>query len=202
MRSPCRLACEPGAPVRLVVMNFVERAADLAGRFVVPLGRRWDHVQGVARRAAELVQAVSRDQRETLLAAAWLHDIGYSPEISHTRFHPLDGARYLRARGWSVQVVNLVAHHSGARFEAVERGLSAELSEFPFVDDSVLDALVTADLTTGPGGERLTYDERIAEILKRYPPEDPVHRTWIKAAPVLKEAVQRTEDRLSADQPK
>ncbi|WP_236808452.1 hypothetical protein [Amycolatopsis albispora] len=65
-----------------------------------------------------------------------------------------------------------------------------------------MDALVTADLTTGPDGERLTYDERSAEILKRYPPEDPVHRTWMKAAPILKEAVKRTEERLAKAQPK
>jgi predicted hydrolase (HD superfamily) len=136
------------------------------------------------------------------VAAAWLHDIGYSPEIGHTRFHPLDGARHLQAHGWPAQVVNLVAHHSGARLEAAERGMSEELNEFPFADDPVLDALVTADLTTGPTGERLTYDERIAEILKRYPADDPVHRTWVKAAPILKEAVQRTEERLSTAQPR
>ncbi|QFU94072.1 hypothetical protein YIM_44705 [Amycolatopsis sp. YIM 10] len=98
--------------------------------------------------------------------------------------------------------MNLVAHHSGARFEAAERGLTRELSEFPFEDSPVLDALVTADLTTGPGGEQMTYDERIAEILKRYPPDDPVHRTWVKAAPILKEAVRRTEERLARAQPK
>jgi hypothetical protein len=177
-------------------------AADLAEQLVRPLGHRWAHVQGVAARARVLTPAVPFDQRRDLVVAAWLHDIGYSPEIGHTRFHPLDGARYLREQGWPKQIVNLVAHHSGARFEAAERGMTAELAEFPFTDDPVLDALVTADLTTGPGGERLSYDERIAEILKRYPPEDPVHRTWVKAAPILKEAVQRTEERLSAAQPR
>ncbi len=136
------------------------------------------------------------------MAAAWLHDIGYSPIIGHTRFHPLDGGRHLRAKGWPSRIVNLVAHHSGARFEADERGLAAELKEFPLEDSPVMDALVTADLTTGPGGERLTYDERIAEILERYPADDPVHRTWVKAAPILKECVIRTEERLARVQPR
>ncbi|UJW33641.1 HD domain-containing protein [Saccharothrix sp. AJ9571] len=183
-------------------MATVEDAALLAERLVAPLGRRWSHVQQVASRSQELAPAVDVNDRETLLAAAWLHDIGYSPRIGHSSFHPLDGARYLRDRGWPSRVVNLVAHHSGARFEAAERGLSKELEDFPLEDSPVLDALVTADLTTGPSGERLTYDERIAEILKRYPPEDPVHRTWVKAAPILKEAVQRTEERLAKAQPK
>jgi hypothetical protein len=84
----------------------------------------------------------------------------------------------------------------------VERGLAAELAEFPFEDSPVLDALITADLTTGPGGESLTYSERISEILSRYPTDDPVHRTWLKAAPVLEQSVHRTESRLSGGQPK
>jgi len=182
--------------------TLVEDAARLAEQLVSPLGRRWTHVQAVAARAGELTGAVQPVQAEHLVAAAWLHDIGYAPEIGATKFHPLDGARHLRDLGWPPAIVNLVAHHSGARFEAAERGMSEQLDEFPFVDNPVLDALVTADLTTGPGGERFTYDERIAEILKRYPTNDPVHRTWVKAAPILKEAVRRTTDRLTKVQPR
>lgn len=177
-------------------MTIAARAEMLADQLVAPLGRRWSHVQAVAARAREVAAAVSEDEVETLVAAAWLHDIGYSDQIGHTQFHPLDGARFLRAQGWPVAIVNLVAHHSGARFEAEERGMSSELGEFPFVDSPVLDALVLADLTTGPSGERLSYDERISEILQRYPESDPVHRTWIKAAPILKEAVERAELRI------
>ncbi|WP_217649647.1 hypothetical protein [Saccharopolyspora flava] len=59
-----------------------------------------------------------------------------------------------------------------------------------------MDAQVTADLTTGLAGQRLTSDERIEEIFSRYAREDPVHRTWMKARPVLAEAVHRTEQRL------
>lgn len=49
--------------------------------------------------------------------------------------------------------------------------------------------------------ERL--EERIAEILKRYPPDDPVHRAVSRSYPVLREAVDRTRARLAAvaDQP-
>ncbi|WP_308216296.1 phosphohydrolase [Prauserella aidingensis] len=132
------------------------------------------------------------------MAAAWLHDIGYAPKVGDTRFHPVDGARYLRDHGWPGEIVNLVAHDSGARYEAAERGMSDALAEFPCQDGPVMDALVTADLTTGPGGERLTYDERISEILRRYSPEHPVHRTWTKAAPILRASVERTESRVSA----
>lgn len=177
-------------------MGLIEDARTLAERLVAPLGRRWQHVQAVAARATELADSVSADERETLVAAAWLHDIGYSPEIGHTKFHPLDGARYLRSEGWPAQVVNLVAHHSGARFEAEERGAGDDLCEFPFEDGPLLDALAAADLTTGPAGERLSYDERISEILSRYGEDHPVHKTWVKAAPTIRESVIRTEKRL------
>ncbi|MBQ0923038.1 HD domain-containing protein [Saccharopolyspora endophytica] len=179
-------------------MELVQLAAETAERFVAPLGRRWEHVQAVAARASELSDAVRPQDRDSLVAAAWLHDIGYAPEIGHTKFHPLDGARYLREQGWSEVIVNLVAHHSGARFEAAERGRSDDLAEFSFEDSALLDALVTADLTTGPAGQRLAFVERIEEIFSRYAPEDPVHRTWVKARPVLAEAVLRTERRLAA----
>ncbi|WP_326568050.1 HD domain-containing protein [Amycolatopsis rhabdoformis] len=182
-------------------MFTVDDAAGVAEKLIAPLGRRWSHVQSVAARARELSLAVPTEETDALVSAAWLHDIGYAPEIGHTHFHPLDGARYLRDHGWPRGVVNLVAHHSGARFEAEERGLATELDEFPFEDSPSLDALVTADLTTGPGGERLTYEERISEILNRYSPDDPVHRTWIKAAPILRRAVRRTEARM-AGQPR
>lgn len=181
---------------------MLAEASELAERLVAPLGQRWKHVKAVVRRAESLSGLFHANDRETLLASAWLHDIGYSPMIGHTRFHPLDGARYLQEQGWPESIVNLVAHHSGARFEAAERGLSAELQAFPFEDGALLDALVTADLTTGPGGEQLTYDRRIAEILERYPADDPVHRTWVKAAPILKECVVRTEERLARAQPR
>ncbi|MFD6223383.1 HD domain-containing protein [Nocardia asteroides] len=51
----------------------------------------------VARRAAEAAGAV--DDPEMLVAAAWLHDIGYGADLATTGFHPVDGAEFLRAQG-------------------------------------------------------------------------------------------------------
>lgn len=175
----------------------IPAAAELACTLVAPLGRRWAHVQAVAARAEQLRAAVDPADGDTLVMAAWLHDIGYAPAIGHTRFHPLDGARHLRATGWPQPVVELVAHHSGARYEAVQRGLSDELAEFAFRDNALDDALATADLTTGPDGTQLLYAERIAEILTRYPPEDPVHRAWQIAGPILADAVSKTRARIA-----
>ena len=61
-----------------------------------------------------------------------------------------------------------------------------------------MDALIYADMTTGPAGQHLTFQERIDEILKRYPADDVVHRTISRARPMLGAAVERTRRRLGA----
>jgi putative nucleotidyltransferase with HDIG domain len=185
----------------VTTVGIAERAAELAEHLVAPLGRRWKHVQAVAACATNLADAVSESDRPTLIAAAWLHDIGYAADLAVTGFHPLDGARHLREHGWPTMMVNLVAHHSAARYEAVERVLEQELSVFPFSLSALQDALDTADLTTGPAGEAWTFDERMDEIMQRYPPNDPVHRFWLRARAIEGDAVERTMDCLRA-QPK
>ena len=60
---------------------------------------------------------------DPVVAAAWLHDVGYSPALQDTGLHALDGAVFLAGRGVEPLVVSLVAFHTGAEFEAEERGL-------------------------------------------------------------------------------
>ncbi len=179
--------------------DLVSRAVQEAGRFLdtPQLAQRWAHVQAVGGRAAELAEAVDAADRQILIAAAWLHDIGYAPELANTGFHPLDGARYLEAAGFGQRITALVAHHSGARFEAAERGLDADLAQYPLEDSPVTDALAAADLTTGPQGQRFSYDERLDEILTRYAVDSTVHRAMSRARPVLAAQVGRVEARLS-----
>ena len=114
------------------------------------LPRRWRHVRSVARRARWVAGKLSLS--DDLVAAAWLHDIGYAPELVETGFHPLDGARYLRQFEIDEQVVSLVAYHSCAQIEAEVRGLGAELaSEFSPADPLLTDALLLLRHDDGPG---------------------------------------------------
>ena len=83
--------------VRQMRGDRVAWARAQAEQFMSPLGRRWAHVQAVAARAASL--PFGGADRELLVAAAYLHDIGYAPELAATGFHPLDGARHLRSLG-------------------------------------------------------------------------------------------------------
>lgn len=69
-------------------LDTPQGAAELAESVLPPLGNRWLHTQAVAARAREVSAAVSEDERDLLVAAAWLHDIGYAPELRETGFHP------------------------------------------------------------------------------------------------------------------
>ncbi len=114
--------------VALAAMGLTEWAYSLSESLLSdPLPRRWAHSLGVAKRARFLGPIMGHDA-ELLEAAAILHDIGYSPAIATTGFHPLDGARFLRDQEEADDRVTwLVAHHSCALLEAEERGLSGEL---------------------------------------------------------------------------
>lgn len=177
--------------------STVDRAKDEARRFVEPLGRRWAHVQAVADRAQEVCDATGL-QPEVLVSAAWLHDVGYAPQLCVTGFHPLDGARFLRAEGIiSIRVVGLVAHHSYALAEARLRGLEDELLEFADEGGALRDALWYCDLTTSPDGEPVSVADRLAEIQSRYGRGHVVTRFVDVARAELVGAVERTERHLA-----
>jgi HD superfamily phosphodiesterase len=139
---------------------------------------------------------LSASDADALAVAAILHDIGYAPSIAKTGFHPLDGARWLRDQQWDKRIVNLVANHSCACMEADERGLRAELEEFPNEDTLVTDALLYCDMTTGPDGQDFDVEERLSEIESRYGPEHLVYRFISRAKPSLIGAVRKIEQEL------
>jgi hypothetical protein len=74
--------------------------------------------------------------------------------------------------------------------------LDTELAEFPDEETPVRDALWFCDLTTSPDGMPTTLEQRVAEIERRYGPDDVVSCFVRWAWPELKAAVDRTEERL------
>ncbi len=166
-------------------------------RLAGELPRRWKHVQAVAAKAERISPVLDEDDRASLVAAAWLHDIGYVSDLAQTGFHPLDGARWLRLQGFDPRVTALVAHHSCALIEADERGLRPELAdEFPSEVSATADALWYADMTTGPDGQDFDVADRLHEIRSRYGPDDVVTRFIDRAEPTILAAVRRTQERL------
>lgn len=172
------------------MIEWAERTAEEFLRSSLP--RRWSHVRSVAA-AAERFAGPLGDDGEVLRAAAWLHDIGYAPPLADTGFHPLDGARYLRSTDAPPRLVNLVARHSFAGSEAEALGLAGALAEFPDERTMTRDLLWHCDLTTGPDGQLLNFDARMADVRARYAPEHYVIRALDAAMPERRAAIDRAQ---------
>jgi hypothetical protein len=186
-------------PVTVRIMSQADWAAGLARALLQEqLPHRWAHSRGVAATARALAPLLGC-HADTVTAAAWLHDIGYAPILHGSGFHPLDGARYLRDVERADPVLcRLVAHHSCAHIEAVERGLADDLfREFRPAARGLSDALTYCDMTTGPQGQPTTVEERFAEIRHRYGPDHVVTRALERSARELAAATARITRRLT-----
>ena len=190
-------------PALLTSVDFMHTIAawaqDLARTLLADsLPRRWAHVQGVAARARSLTSALGANA-DLIEAAAWLHDIGYLPELAASSMHGLDGALYLRdVQHAEPMLCRLVAHHSCAVIEAEERGLARILlSEFDPAPQPLADALTFCDMTTSPDGEHVQVTHRLAEIQNRYGSGHLVSRSMRRATPLILEAVGQVNARAA-----
>lgn len=164
-------------------------AAALAEELLTGVGTRLAHTRRVAAQAARACGLVEGPWADALVPAAWLHDIGYNPQLASTGFHPLDGARHLRTLAWPAEVCRLVAWHTNAGDEANLRGLDGVLlDEFERPPHDAWAALAWADLTSSPAGERWAVEWRVADVLRRYPPGTVVHRAMSASTPELMSA--------------
>ncbi|MGH3260568.1 MAG: HD domain-containing protein [Trebonia sp.] len=162
-----------------------------------PLGARWRHTLGVVERAFEVASVLAEDDADVVVAAAYVHDVGYAPELSETGFHPLDGARFARGSGHG-RLAGLVAYHCSSEAEAIERGLRDELAEFEDERSGVSRALTYCDLTTDAEGRRVDPAERLRGIRERYGPETPEARALERSATGLLDNVRMVEAMLRA----
>lgn len=158
---------------------------------------RVDHVLAVGAKARRIASAFAeRMDAELLVASAYLHDIGYAPELVDTGLHQIDGARWLRSQGRE-ELAGLVAHHSAAHVELRLRGRPELLEPYPRPPHALAAALAHCDITTGPQGQDVTLDERIAEVGDRRGRDSVVYRALVAARAELEEAVAFTSDRLA-----
>jgi hypothetical protein len=152
----------------------------------------------VAERASFFARSLDHERLELLVAAAYLHDVGYTPALLITGFHALDGAMYLRRLHVDERVVGLVANHTCAGTEARLRQLDQRLTnEFPKDRSLPHDELAFCDLTTGPDGEAVSLDERLIDVRLRYGPDDLIKQFIDQAEPEMRAVVQRAQALLS-----
>jgi predicted HD phosphohydrolase len=174
-----------------------DAAERLAGELLEPYSTRWSRTRAVVRLATDLTMTVEIRDRQTLLAAAWLHDIGSVPALADTGFPALDAAHHLERLGWPRRLIGLIAHHSGARFAAHARFLDVSLDAYPREISPVSDALAYADLHVGLTGGPRSLDEAVTWALRRYPtgsPEAVVHRRWADYVREIEQRVDRRRD--------
>jgi hypothetical protein len=194
----CQRGLSSPAPSRPSAERSKPDARALAIRLLYGLGTRLSHSAAVAAQVGRVVALVEPGWRSSLADAAWLHDIGYGSAVVVTEFHPLDGARWLREHDWPSETCRLVAWHTEPLEEARLRNLDAELvAEFDRPDRLAAAALTWADLTSSPSGERWDPEQRLADILMRYPPGSPVHEATRALLPVLRRRARTIEDLLA-----
>lgn len=173
-------------------------APSVARDLLAGVGRRLAHSAAVAAQVGTVAHLVEGPWSAALVDAGWLHDVGYAPALAATGFHPLDGARWLSAHGWPESVCRLVAWHTRAGQEAELRGVMAQLTgEFEPPPPAAQSALTWADLTSSPTGERCTVEERIDEILVRYPAGSVVHEATALNRLALVDTARQIETQLS-----
>jgi HD superfamily phosphodiesterase len=146
---------------------LVVRAGELARHLLATQDQRLRHVAGAARAAIHVASRMAALPSPQIVAAAWLHDIGYSEQVRASGFHPLDGADYLEGHGWDALVVRLVAHHSHALVVAPYYGVEQDLLRFSPIHGLTADVLAYADLVSGLDGTGVTVASRIAELRSR-----------------------------------
>jgi hypothetical protein len=176
-------------------MSTSEWARMYVEELLAPLGDRWAHVREVAHQAAQVSVILLPSERDVLVAAAWLHDLGYAPSLVETGLHALDGARHVRVLGHE-RLAGLVAHHSGSRREAELRGLMAELAEFEDEASDTAMALTYCDMTTSATGAIVTFRERLADVERRYGADHVVAKSLRQARPEIERCIQMVEARL------
>ncbi len=175
---PPRTTCLKGLSKMIDEQWNRQRCQTIAEQHLSGLGDRWAHAAAVGELGEQLTRAGLLANH--IACAAWLHDIGYAAALNSTGCHAVDGAEYLARSGAPRRIGALVAHHTGAQWEAEQRSL-------------------TLDLIRGPQDQSTDPRTRVAEILNRYPPDHPVHRAVVRSQRHLLAPADRAQAILGPD---
>ena len=164
---------------RSVVLDRCRERPLLLPHVAVEALRAWDYATRLR---------LSDDERALCEVCALAHDLGKVDALrtTGTDFHPLDGAAFALACG-EPRLAALIAHHSGARYEAALRGLTIP---YPYEDSIVNQIVAVVDAFTVQSGLVVPIVERLRDITDRYGPESPPVRAMHAFWPELVAAVQ------------
>ncbi len=161
------------------------------------LPRRWSHVKGYTEFAREIARYFVPDD-DLLVACGALAAVGFAPQHAKLGYGPVDSAHLLQSLQVPIRAIALAINYDAVAIEAEVRGFSAYLAAFPDERSVVRDAVWYCDLRVGPDGQRMTLEERLAEIAIRYGDDPPMAQYLVRARDELYGAVERTEAHLAA----
>ncbi len=123
--------------------------------------------------------------------AALLHDVGYLEELKVTGFHPIDGANFLSREGYP-EIAALIVCHSNSP----EQAHIKKLPEISISEDPIAKLITYWDVQTKQGGELVSYDQRLEDIVARYGEESDVTRAHRMAEPRIRKIIKEFSSSL------
>lgn len=137
--------------------------------------------------------------KDSIVASAILHDIGYSKEITKTNFHPVDGYVFLKEKGYNKIVLDVVLHHTGAeelvkmtREDLLPHYNCSELEETSLLAVSIVSL---ADFHVNGYGVIVTPEERLEDIRVRHGSDSKI---YIHAEEFLNEKLPKITDYIES----
>lgn len=158
---------------------------------------RYKHSIEVSKLVMEIVGS-SYEYSQHATIAALLHDIGYSEEVNFTGFHPVDGYRFLRAKGYVKDILDVVLHHSLAREDYLHNHSTKELEDYKEIilsdrAQKILEIVSYADWHTDGQGNRVSVDGRYADILDRHGHNSKVGEFMLSIRPQIDDICKKVE---------
>ncbi len=172
----------------------IDKARELAQEYSKDDSDRWIRLQRVAALAGNLAETIITNPTdgETLVKAAWLHDIGRSPQLAKTGLYSLDGAVFLEENG-EHKLALLVANHSFSKEEAALRGLSEEMEQFHYSRDLLSECLTYCDLSIDQRGKRLVLTDRVTDVLEQFGPNSVIAAALSQSLPEIQDIFTTVE---------
>lgn len=159
----------------------IGNARRLAHKLLKNNPKRLQHTLGVVDLSIKTLfregYKVDSDIYKNVVCSAYLHDIGYSEEINHTKFHPYDGYMYLKKLGISDNISLPVLYHTGSELlvHMFPSKFHSEVVEF-FKKESIItieqmkyiSLLDSSDIRINSEGVEVSVEDRLQDIVNRY----------------------------------
>ena len=149
------------------LLRYAQECAQVMLESAVP--DAWERSKRAGQRTASTVEILGRPRGEIIVAAAWLHAVGESPDVRGTGFAPVDGAVHLLSEGWPTPVVNLVAHQGQARLIAPAFDATGQLALFERIQGWPSDVLDYAIVMAASGEEHPDPEACLRQAAKGLP---------------------------------